>query len=125
MARIPEEPDLRVLTRRLRAFAEAREWEQFHAPKNLAMSVAIEAGELMEPMQWLTAEEAEALKDDPAMREELGREIADVAIYLLRLADVMGIDIGSAIARKIDENEERFPVEAVRGKARLEEGSEG
>jgi len=125
MAGIPEEPDLRVLTRRLRAFAEAREWEQFHTPTNLAMSVAIEAAELMEPMQWLTAEEAEALKDDPAMREELGREIADVAIYLLRLADVLGIDIGSAIARKIDENEERFLVEAVRGRARLEEGSEG
>jgi len=125
MAGIPEEPDLRVLTRRLRAFAEAREWEQFHAPKNLAMSVAIEAAELMEPMQWLTAEEAEALKDDPAMREELGREIADVAIYLLRLADVLGIDIGSAIARKIEENGERFPVEAVRGRARVEEGSRG
>lgn len=120
MAGIPQESDLRMLTEQLRAFAEAREWEQFHTPKNLVMSVAIEAAELMEPMQWLTAEEVEALKDDAAEREELGREIADVAIYLLRLADVMGIDIGSAIARKIEENEERFPVDVVRGRAGVE-----
>ena len=102
MAGIPEQSDLRVLTERLRAFAEAREWEQFHTPKNLAMSVAIEAAELMEPMQWLTAEEVEALKEDAQAREELGREIADVAIYLLRLADVIGIEIGDAIASKIE-----------------------
>lgn len=120
MAGIPEESDLRVHTRRLRAFAEAREWQQFHTPKNLVMSVAIEAAELMEPLQWLTEEEVEDLKGDPEAGEELGREIADVAIYLLRLADVLDIDIGSAIARKIDENAERFPVDAVRGRARLE-----
>ena len=123
MSDVPDESDLRVHTRRLRKFAEEREWQQFHTPKNLAMSVAIEAGELMEPLQWLTESQAEELKKRAAAREELGREIADVAIYLLRLADVMGIDIGSAIARKIDENAERFPGELGRGKAGVE-GSE-
>jgi NTP pyrophosphatase (non-canonical NTP hydrolase) len=120
MADIPESHDLRAQTLRLRAFAEVREWEQFHTPKNLAMSVAIEAAELMEPLQWLTADEAAQLRDDPGAREELGREIADVAIYLLRLADVLGIDIGKAITGKIDENAVRFPVDKVRGKARLD-----
>lgn len=120
MADIPESHDLRAQTLRLRSFAEAREWEQFHTPKSLAMSVAIEAAELMEPFQWLTTDEAKLLGDDPGAREELGREIADVAIYLLRLADVLGIDIGDAITAKIDENAVRFPVDEVRGKARLD-----
>jgi NTP pyrophosphatase (non-canonical NTP hydrolase) len=116
---IPEEADLRIHKERLRAFARAREWEQFHTPKNLAMAIAVEAAELMEPMQWLTPDEAEALKDDAEARAEIGSEIADVAIYLIRLADVLGIDLGSAIARKIDRNEERFPVDLVRGRSRM------
>ena len=122
MPSIPEEADLRVHTERLRAFARAREWEQFHAPKNLAMAIAVEAAELMEPLQWLTPEEAEALKEDPDACAEIGSEISDVAIYLIRLADVLGIDLGSAIASKIDRNEERFPVEVVRGKSRMPGG---
>jgi NTP pyrophosphatase (non-canonical NTP hydrolase) len=116
---IPEDADLRLHTERLRAFARAREWEQFHTPKNLVMAITVEAAELMEPLQWLTADEAEGLKDDAEARAEIGSEIADVAIYLIRLADVLGIDIGSAIASKIDRNEERFPVEVVRGKSRM------
>jgi NTP pyrophosphatase (non-canonical NTP hydrolase) len=73
----------------------------------------------LEPLQWLTPDEAGALKDDAEARAEIGSEIADVAIYLIRLADVLGIDLGSAIARKIDRNEERFPVEVVLGKSRM------
>jgi NTP pyrophosphatase (non-canonical NTP hydrolase) len=119
MPSIPEEADLRIHTERLRAFARAREWEQFHTPKNLAMAIAVEAAELMEPLLWLTPDEAGALKDDAEARAKVGSEIADVAIYLIRLADVLGIDLGRAIARKIDRNEERFPVEVVLGKSRM------
>ena len=116
----PDEVDLAELTRRVREFAEARDWEQFHTPKNLAMALAVEAAELMEPFQWLTPEESVAMKDDLGARTQLRAEIADVAIYLLRLADVLGVDVGEAIATKIEENEKRFPADEIRGRATLE-----
>ena len=116
----PDEVDLAELTRRVREFAEARDWEQFHTPKNLAMALAVEAAELMEPFQWLTPEESVAMKDDLGARTQLSAEIADVAIYLLRLADVLGVDVGEAIATKIEENEKRFPAGEIRGRATLE-----
>ena len=111
--------DLRSLERVIRRFSEEREWAAFHVPKNLAMALAVEAAELMEPFQWLTPEEAGALKDDPEALGRLGEEMADVAIYLIRLADVMGVDLGQAIAGKIRRNEERFPVDRIRGRARM------
>lgn len=119
MATIPEEQDLQALTRLIREFSDAREWEAFHKPKNLAMALAVEVAELMEPLQWLTPQEADALVEDPETVERLASEIADVAIYLLRLADVLGIDVGPAVVKKVQENEERFPVERLRGRARL------
>ena len=105
------------LTQRLRAFARARDWEQFHTPKNLAMALSVEVAELVEHFQWLTPEEAEALAQDPEAARELGTEIADTAIYLIRLADVLGIDVVAEVRKKIDQNEERFPVEQIRGRA--------
>mgnify|MGYP000362511110 CR=1 FL=1 len=95
------------LTARIRAFADARNWEKFHTPKNLAMAVAGEAGELAAEFQWLTPEESSGLSKDQLKAVEL--EMADVAIYLLRLADVLGIDIGGAVKEKIELNEGRFP----------------
>ena len=109
-------PDLNDLTHRLRAFARARDWEQYHTPKNLVMALSVEVAELVEHFQWLTPEEAGRLVDDPVAKGEVAYEIADVAIYLIRLADVLGIDLAQAAQEKIEVNEVRFPV--VRGTAR-------
>ena len=103
-------PDLNNLTHRLRAFAKARDWEQYHTPKNLAMALSVEVAELVEHFQWLTPEEAGRLVDDPVAKSEVASEIADVAIYLIRLADVLGIDLARAAQEKIEVNEVRFPV---------------
>lgn len=96
------------LRERQRRFAAARDWEQFHVPKNLAMSVAIEAAEIMEHFQWLTAEQSTALDADA--RREVAHEIADVLLYLVRLADVLGIDMATAAREKIKLNALKYPV---------------
>jgi dCTP diphosphatase len=103
------------LRRRLREFAEARDWEQFHSPKNLAMALIVEAAELVEHFQWM-GEEA-SLDLEPRQREEVAMEMADIFIYLLRLADRLDIDLGAAAWRKIGINEDRYPVETSRGRA--------
>ena len=100
---------------RLRAFAYERDWERFHTPKNLAASVAIEAAELQEIFQWLTDQESAMLNKDQTAAA--AHEIADVAIYLIRLADRLGVDIPAAISAKIVENERRYPTETVRGQS--------
>lgn len=116
----PPEADLNQIRLRIRAFAEAREWERFHTPKNLAMALAVEAAELMEPLQWLTTDEAaEVGTSDPETLAAVTDELADVAIYLVRLADVLGVELPAAIDRKLERNAERFPVDTVRGRARL------
>ena len=92
----------------LKAFAKARDWEQFHTPKNLAMAITGEAGELAAEFQWLTALESEAGSLSPEKLEAISLEIADVQIYLLRIADVLGVDIPDAVRRKIQINESRF-----------------
>jgi NTP pyrophosphatase (non-canonical NTP hydrolase) len=102
-------PGFEELTLRLRAFAEARDWGRFHTPKDLAMSVSIEAAELLEVFQWKDAAEIDALVASEAGRAALADELADVLIYLLRLADVVGIDLPAAALAKIERNEERFP----------------
>lgn len=96
------------LQEEIRAFAQVRDWEQFHTPKNLAMAITGEAGELAAEFQWLTAQqsELEALSDEQL--EVISLEIADVQIYLLRLADVLNLDIGDAVRRKLSINESRF-----------------
>ncbi len=99
--------EIEDLKKRVRDFAQSRNWEKFHTPKNLAMAVAGEAGELAAEFQWLTPEESSGLNKDQLKAVEL--EMADVAIYLLRLADVLGIDIAAAVQEKIELNEGRFP----------------
>lgn len=112
--------DLRIIAGRVRAFAEARDWNQFHTPKNLVMALAVEAAELMEPFQWLSTDEALELgESDPGALSAVSEEMADVAIYLVRLADVLGVDLAQAISDKLDANEVRFPAEVIRGKARM------
>jgi len=102
------QPDsLDDLRERLRRFAAERDWEQFHTPKNLAMSVAIEAAEIMEHFQWLTA--AQSANLDTTARREVALEIADVLLYLVRLADVLDIDVAAAAREKIELNARKYP----------------
>ena len=107
--------DLVKTVERIRAFRDARDWMQFHNPKNLACSLVIEAAELLEHFQWKTPEESEALVHE--RREEIAHEMADVAVYLLELADNLGIDLLAAIDRKMDLNEAKYPVDKARGSA--------
>ena len=100
----------------LRRFAAAREWEQFHTPKNLAMALAVEAAELLEHFQWLTP--AQSAQLDARRKREVADEIADVLLYLTRLADVLGIDAVAAARRKIRVNARKYPVRRAKGNAR-------
>jgi NTP pyrophosphatase (non-canonical NTP hydrolase) len=94
----------------LRDFAQARNWEQYHTPKNLAMALAGEAGELLACFQWLTPEESARVMYDPGPAAEVESELADVLQYLIRLADVLGVDLAEAVRKKMRLNETRFPV---------------
>jgi NTP pyrophosphatase (non-canonical NTP hydrolase) len=100
--------EIEALKNEIRAFADARNWEIFHTPKNLSMAIAGEAGELVSEFQWLTAQESmkDGLKPDKLTDIEM--EIADVAIYLFRLSDVLDIDLASAMRKKMAINESRF-----------------
>jgi NTP pyrophosphatase (non-canonical NTP hydrolase) len=108
--------ELEDLRDRLREFAGARDWEQFHSPKNLAMALIVEAGELVEHFQWLTAAESSDLPE--AKREEIANEMADVLLYLVRIADRLNVDLHAAALRKIAINETRYPVAKARGTAK-------
>jgi NTP pyrophosphatase (non-canonical NTP hydrolase) len=106
---------LKALSARLAAFAAERDWDQFHNPKNLAMAVAGEVGELVEHFQWLTFEEARSLS--AAARDEVALEAADVLLFLLRLCDKLDIDLGAAAERKLELNARKYPVAKARGRA--------
>lgn len=100
----------------LREFAAARDWDQFHSPRNLATALAVEAAELLEPFQWLT--DAEAADLPPDTRAAVEQEMADVLLYLVRLADRLGVDLEQAAFAKIARNAEKYPVEKSRGSSR-------
>jgi NTP pyrophosphatase (non-canonical NTP hydrolase) len=100
----------------LREFAAARDWDQFHTPRNLATALSVEAAELLEPFQWLTDAEADRLP--PETRAAVEQEMADVLLYLVRLADRMGVDLEQAALAKIELNGRKYPAEQVRGSAR-------
>lgn len=102
----------------LRKFASARDWDQFHTPKNLAMALAGEVGELVGELQWLTPGEAARVMADPEAAARMRSELADVTIYLVRLADLLGVDLIEAAQTKLAENERRYDVETYRGSAR-------
>ena len=107
---------LQHLAEQLQRFAAERDWEQFHSPKNLAMALTVEVAEIVEHFQWLTEQQSREL--DPAKREQVEHELADALIYLVRLADQLGIDLLDAAGRKLALNEARYPAERVRGSAR-------
>ena len=100
--------DIEQLTTAIREFARERDWERFHTPKNLAMALSVEVAELVELFQWLTPEESTTLVETPEGRAAIEDEIADIAIYLLRLADVLGVDINAVVAEKNERNRDRF-----------------
>ena len=104
-----------TLQQRLRDFTRERDWEQFHTPKNLAMALTGEAAELQEVFQWLTAEQSGALT--PRQRAQVEEELADVLLYLCRLADVLNVDLGAAAFAKLQRNAEKYPVEKAKGRA--------
>jgi NTP pyrophosphatase (non-canonical NTP hydrolase) len=101
--------DLDVLRERLRAFAAARDWERYHDPKNLSMALAVETAELMEIFQWFTPGESAEVMQDSDRSDAVIDELADIFIYLIRIADVLDVDLPGAASAKIDRNEQRFP----------------
>ena len=111
----PAIDSLETLRQQVRAFAEARAWEVFHTPKNLVMALSVEAAELLEPFQWLTAEQSQNLS--AAQHEAVRQEIADVLIYLTRLADLLDIDLLDAAADKLVINARKYPADQVHGNA--------
>ena len=106
---------LEQIKTRLREFAAERDWDQFHSPKNLAMALIVEAAELVEHFQWLTEEQSQTLP--PEKLAEVEQEIADIQIYLIRLADKLGVDMEKAVNARIELNAKKYPADKVRGSA--------
>ena len=107
---------LEALRLRLRKFAQVRDWEQFHSPKNLSMALSVEVAELVEHFQWLTEEQSTRL--DSQEHDAVALEMADIFIFLLRLSDQMDIDLMDVAQKKIELNEQRYPAEKVKGSSR-------
>jgi dCTP diphosphatase len=104
------------LKQRLREFAAARDWDQYHSPKNLAMALSVEIAEIVEHFQWLTEEQSNELPKKTM--DDVENELADCFIYLVRLSDKLGVDLLNAAYRKIEINEDKYPVEKARGNAK-------
>ena len=109
--------NIEEIRRRLSGFASERNWDQFHTPKNLSMALSVEAAELLEIFQWLTDEQSKQIVNNEKEMALVKQEIADVFIYLTRLADKLGVDIEKAVLDKIDQNEKKYPIELSKGNA--------
>jgi NTP pyrophosphatase (non-canonical NTP hydrolase) len=110
-----------ALRQAVAGFVNDRDWQPFHTPKNLSMSIAIEAAELMEHFQWVTTEEAQAAVEDSGERAAIADELADVVIYCLSLSNALGLDVSSAVLGKLETNEQRYPADEFRGRFRRPE----
>jgi dCTP diphosphatase len=108
---------LQELQTALRSFVDARSWAQFHTPKNLAMALAGEVGELVEIFQWLTDEQSVAVAQSERDLNLVSNELADILIYVVRIADVLGIDMDDAVSSKLRMNEAKYPVDLSKGNA--------
>ena len=108
--------EFQELGKKVRRFAEERDWAQFHSPKNLSMALAVECAELMEHFQWLT--ESQSRKLGSKKLREVAKELADVQIYLIRLSQALSIDLMSASRKKLVDNARKYPVSKVRGSAK-------
>jgi len=107
---------LRRLRERLRVFASARDWTQFHSPKNLAIALSVEAAELLEHFQWIS--DKDSLDMQSAKIGKIEEEMADVLLYLIRLADILNVDLVQAADRKIEANSQKYPIEKSRRHAK-------
>jgi dCTP diphosphatase len=116
---------LDALRQAVASFVSARDWQPFHSPKNLSMSIAIEAAELMERFQWLTTEEAQAAVEDSDEQFAVGDELADIIIYCLSLSNALDLDISSAVLGKLQTNEHRYPADEFRARFRRPERERG
>jgi dCTP diphosphatase len=105
------------LKSRILAFVQERDWEQFHAPKNLSMALAAEAAELMEHFLWATPEQSRETAREPAKRAKIAEELADIVIYSLEFANATGLDVAAAIEAKMAANARKYPVEKARGRS--------
>ncbi len=113
---MPHQPDLLMLRDQLRTFAAARDWDQFHSPKNLSMALMVEVAELMEHFQWLTEEQSATLAADKMA--EVSEELADILLYLVRLSDKLGVDLRAAALDKLEKNGKKYPADKVRGSSK-------
>ena len=104
------------LAQRLRAFAQARDWGQFHSPKNLASALIVEAGELLEHFQWLTEDQSRNL--DAVKKQEVAMEMADVLLYLIQMGNELGVNLVDAAQQKIDLNDKKYPVDQAKGSSK-------
>ena len=109
--------DVPILVEKLRRFAAERDWDQFHDPKNLAMALVVEAGELVEIFQWLTPEQSQQVMGDAKKAAAVREELADIYGYLLRLADLLEVSLDEALEEKLVTNAEKYPVDLARGNA--------
>jgi dCTP diphosphatase len=112
----PEADSIEGIRQSLRRFAAARDWDQFHSPKNLAIAVSVEAGELLEHFQWLTPEQSAQLSDSQLAKVRL--ELADVLLYLVSLSDKLGVDLVASTFEKLEINAKKYPVELAKGSAK-------
>jgi NTP pyrophosphatase (non-canonical NTP hydrolase) len=110
--------DIRELKKKVIEFRDAREWAQYHNPKDLAISLSLEASELLELFQWKNAEEVDAAKKNAETREKVKEELGDIMIYALNMCDAFGLDPSDAILSKLKINEEKYPVEKAKGSAK-------
>lgn len=110
--------ELDDLTRLVQQFCEARDWDQFHNPKDLAIGIATEAGELLDLFRFQTDENMAAMLKNPVERTKIGEELADVFYFLLRFSQLYGFDLGEALVRKMKINEAKYPVETAKGSNR-------
>ncbi|MCX7192153.1 MAG: nucleotide pyrophosphohydrolase [Proteobacteria bacterium] len=113
---MPTSSDLLLLRDKLRVFAEARDWDQFHSPKNLSMALMVEVAELMEHFQWLT--EAQSVNLAEEKKRPVEEELADVLLYLVRISDKLGVDLLKAALDKLEKNAVKYPADLVRGSAK-------
>ena len=113
---MPASSDILLLRDKLRSFAEARDWDQFHTPKNLSMALMVETAELLEHFQWLTPAQSNDLS--AGKKADVADELADVLLYLIRLSDKLNIDLREAALQKLDKNALKYPADQVRGSAK-------
>ena len=109
--------EIREITKGMRQFSEERDWTRFHDPKSLALALVGEVGELAELLQWLPLDDIDVLVREPRLHDRLGEELADILLYLVRLSDVLGVDLGDAARAKLRANHGRFDTVQHQGKA--------